>query len=220
MASSSQLHSLKAWYKRTKQLLIPTIHSGSHRKKHKRLKTKYVLGQMFKALIGLVLLLALLWLIDLFFKEPIDQLLTHLRAERIKIYAGSALSELLLGLLPPDIFILALPKVPVIYIQGVLILGSISHTVGFINYFLGKKFSTTKLYTNTIGRLFKRELRQLKRFGGLLIVLSALTPISFSVVCILVGAMHYPFRSFLIFSTSRLFRFALYGYLLWPIGGS
>ncbi len=196
-----------------------TFQKKQRAEEYRRLKRRYIIAQITRAIIAVVVLLGALWGINILFEEPIGRILEHLHTHKVTIYLGFLGSEIIFGVLPPDLFILALPKTPIEYIGGLVILAWISQSISFFHYFIGCRLSNTAFYAKTLGRRFRRELRQLKRFGGLLIVLSALTPISFSIICLLVGATKYPLRHFALFGLSRILRFVLYGYLLWSVMG-
>ena len=57
-----------------------------------------------------------------------------------------------------------------------------------------------------------------RRFGGFLIFVAAVTPLPYSAVCLLVGSVNFKFRNFLLISSTRFLRFAVYSYILWEAG--
>jgi membrane protein YqaA with SNARE-associated domain len=91
----------------------------------------------------------------------------------------------------------------------------ISYGAGVLGYFIGKYFSKTSLYKAIGEKYMKPYEGQLKKFGGYLVFVGAITPVPFSATCMLAGSIHYPFRTFLLICISRIFRFAFYGWMVW-----
>lgn len=118
-------------------------------------------------------------------------------------------SESLLGLVPPEIFIAWSAKMPhpVVYLS---LIATMSYLGGIISYFIGKWLLTiTKIYNYMEGKM-KKHLRQIRKWGGFLIVVGALLPIPYSMTSMAAGMIHYRFTSFLLFGLLRYLRFYLY----------
>jgi membrane protein YqaA with SNARE-associated domain len=123
------------------------------------------------------------------------------------------LSESILGLLPPDAYLFWAnegfdPSWPVI-----LLLAFTSYLGGIISYFIGKwlyRFPKVKRWVHI---KFKEQFKLFKKFGGLLIFISAMTPLPFSPVSIVAGVIDYPFKTYLLTALSRFLRFFLYAYI-------
>lgn len=127
-------------------------------------------------------------------------------------------SEVVFGIIPPEFFMMVwiLNKVRVYeYIADLTILTIISYVAGVIGYFIGKYFSKTAFYK----RIHARHLYQydiyLKRYGGFLVFVGAVTPLPYSATCMLAGSINLPFNTFLLICISRIVRFAVYGWMVW-----
>jgi len=115
----------------------------------------------------------------------------------------------LLGLVPPEIFIAWSSKMPhpVVYLT---LIATMSYLGGIISYFIGKWLLTIpKIYNYMEGKM-KKHLRQIRKWGGFLIVVGALLPIPYSMTSMAAGMIHYRFTSFLLFGLLRYLRFYLY----------
>jgi membrane protein YqaA with SNARE-associated domain len=55
----------------------------------------------------------------------------------------------------------------------------------------------------------------LKRYGGYLVFVGAVTPVPFSATCMLAGSVDLPFKNFLLICITRIIRFAVYGWMVW-----
>ena len=94
------------------------------------------------------------------------------------------------------------------------LLATLSYTAGIVSYFIGRFWSTRKIVRERILERNATTMDQLRRFGGLLIILAALTPLPYPIVCQLSGMNNYPFKYFVWITLVRFLRFGLYGALL------
>lgn len=131
------------------------------------------------------------------------------------------ISESFLGLIPPDFFIVWTKQLGIEI--GVspwlltLVLATLSYIGGMISYFIGVKLiHVPKIHDWAIekyGELFKN----LKKWGGFFVVISALMPIPFSIVLMICGITGYPFKWAAYLSIFRFFRFGLYALFLFTL---
>ena len=119
------------------------------------------------------------------------------------------ISESLLGLVPPEIFIAWSHKMPqpILYLS---LLATLSYVGGIISYFIGKWILTIPRVYNQVEGKMKKHLVQIRKWGGFLIVVGALLPIPFSMTCMTAGIIHYRFVNLLLFGLLRFVRFYLY----------
>ena len=97
----------------------------------------------------------------------------------------------------------------------IILLSTISYGAGLIGYFIGKTFYDTRIYEFLQDRLLGKYETFLRKFGGFLIIVAALTPLPFSGICILVGSVKFNYKKFMLFSSFRFLRFFAYGYIVW-----
>ncbi|MGK0489546.1 MAG: membrane protein YqaA with SNARE-associated domain [Candidatus Endobugula sp.] len=91
---------------------------------------------------------------------------------------------------------------------------------GLFNFWLGKKISTRPFFNKILmKKRFRKYQKQYEQYGGGLIIVAALTPIPYALICLLTGSLSYPVRKFLIFSSFRILRFLVYGLIIWNLGG-
>ncbi|MBN1950431.1 MAG: VTT domain-containing protein [Bacteroidales bacterium] len=128
-------------------------------------------------------------------------------------------SEVIIGIIPPELFIIwALRNEKLLeYSALILLLSIISYGAGILGYFIGR-YLNTSVYYRFVKRRFLRKLdRRLQQYGIYLIVLAALTPVPFSGVSMLVGSVKFPFRKYVVFALSRFLRFLIYALVLWNV---
>lgn len=126
------------------------------------------------------------------------------------------LSESILGILPPDLFIYwtRIWENPWL---GITILALLSYGGGIASYFIGTRIGALPAVKLWLIRKFRTQLVTLKRYGGLLIFISALTPLPFSPISTISGLINYGFKRYAIMALSRIIRFYLYALVLFQI---
>ena len=126
-------------------------------------------------------------------------------------------SEIVFGILPPEIFMLIWKTKGVLseYITNLIILTLISYAAGVLGYFIGRYFAKTEVYKKIHQRYLAEYDHKLRKFGGFLVVVGAVTPVPFSATCMLAGSVNLPLKHFLLLTISRIVRFAFYGALVW-----
>ncbi|MDA3865162.1 MAG: hypothetical protein PF489_00275 [Salinivirgaceae bacterium] len=132
------------------------------------------------------------------------------------VWVVYSLSETFLGLIPPDLFIVWSAKLgnPLFYLT---LLGIISYAGGMISYFIGKKLGTKRTVEFWLMNKYGKFVKQLRQWGGLLIIVAALFPLPYSAVCMIAGLVKYPLPMLAMFGISRVFRFYLYALFLFEM---
>ncbi len=127
------------------------------------------------------------------------------------------LSEIMIGLIPPELFMIwALQNESAReYIIIILILSVLSYSAGIIGFLFGRYLNKTRLYRFLSRKFLHRSEQKLKQYGIYIILVASLTPLPYSGISMLIGAIKYPGRKFMLYSTARFLRFGLYAYLIW-----
>lgn len=150
-------------------------------------------------------------------KEYVDPVIDYLGQWPLLIYLTFTLSELIFGLIPPELFMIWTLKFGLFnaFVPDVAFLAAISYGAGIIGFFLGRYFSRLSWLQWTMERYIYTYQKKLRRYGGFLVVIGALTPLPFSAVCMLMGASKFPFGRFMLISLTRFVRFAAYAWAIW-----
>ncbi len=123
------------------------------------------------------------------------------------------LSESFMGMIPPDIFILWVSEMPNFYLM-VGLLGVISYVGGFIAYFLGALIRKIPKVKVRVEKLYASHIDKIKKWGGIFIVIAALFPLPYAIVCSLAGLMKFPLVRLTYLGIFRIIRFFLYAMLI------
>jgi membrane protein YqaA with SNARE-associated domain len=120
------------------------------------------------------------------------------------------ISETILGLIPPEIFIAWSDKMPnpVLYLS---LLALLSYSGGIISYFIGRASTRIHAVHEYLEVKMAKHLKNARKWGGFLIVVGAILPLPFAISSLAAGMIKYPFRNYLLFGLMRFLRFAIYG---------
>ncbi len=132
------------------------------------------------------------------------------------IFTTLFISECFTGLLPPDMYIIWANTFPHPYLI-VFFLALLSYVGGMISWFIGTQIHRLKRVKLWVDVKFKEQVKLFRRYGGLVIFISALTPLPFSPVSTVAGMIDYPFRLYWIVALSRFLRFFLYAYFIYQV---
>ena len=125
-------------------------------------------------------------------------------------------SETLLGLIPPDFFIVWSNTSSMPFLMLIL-LAFLSYFGGLLAYYIGRSLGKYPKYRNWLVERFSSHFATFHRYGGFLIVFSALFPLPFSTITLVSGMIDYPFKKLALLGTTRLLRFFLYALVLFNV---
>ncbi|UCH13807.1 MAG: VTT domain-containing protein [Bacteroidales bacterium] len=180
-------------------------------------KSTFFFRNLLRGLIWLVVIIVVFW----FLKNKVD---VNYLAWLEPVYTNSAIviliytiSEILIGIIPPEVFMIwALQNGSVVtYAMLILMLAVLSYLAGLIGYFFGRYLNTTLLYRFIRRKFLKKMERMLNLYGLYIIIVAALTPLPFSGVSMLVGSVKYPLKKYILYSLFRFARFAIYSWFIW-----
>lgn len=183
-----QLH-LYAWYKKIYWLIF---------------KNLFRLG----VLIGLIVLLYIIlnaYVID--FEATFIKISEKI--PKFYVFTLFFVSESLLGLIPPDLFIAWTSKLEYPWLC-LTILSLLSYAGGIVAYRIGYAFRNKKWIKNITEVKFKKSFDSVKKWGALFILIAALLPLPYSPVSLIAGSIKYPFKRYVIFGLARIIRFFIY----------
>ena len=177
----------------------------------------FVWESLKKAFLPIVLVVICLFLFNKYVYDINDGLenLTE-TFSRIGVLTTFFISETLLGLIPPEIFI-AWCKKTADPIFNLTLLATLSYGGGLISYFLGRMTLKLKAVKNYLEVKMAENLKNTRKWGGFLILVGALLPLPFSIACLAAGMIKYSFRNVVIFGLFRFARFAIYAWAIFKV---
>jgi len=176
-------------------------------------RSRFLLKNLFKGLLGLFVIIIAYVILQRY--ANFDAFMDHIGQWPIMVYTVFTLSEVIFGIIPPELFMIWSVKNGAFdaYYLNITLLASISFAAGVLGYFLGS-FLKKRLPT-FFNRYILKYKNTLNRYGGLLIFVGAITPIPFSAICMLVGSTNYNFPRFLLIASARFLRFAVYAFTIY-----
>ncbi len=132
------------------------------------------------------------------------------------IFSFFLLSETVLGLIPPEIFIAWAAKsaTPWLFLFG---LATMSYLGGIIAYFIGTRLFLIPAIKNHIENKIAGHITNLRKWGGLFIFIGAMLPLPHSIVSLACGLIKYNFKHYLLWALFRYVRFILYAFVIFQI---
>lgn len=128
----------------------------------------------------------------------------------VAVFTIFFISECILGLLPPDIFI-AWSKTadnPLLYLS---LLAFLSWLGGVVSYYMGRSLLLVPKINIYLEGKMSSHIKNMQKWGGFLIAVGALLPLPFAMACLAAGMIRFPQKHFFIFSSLRVLRFVIYG---------
>ena len=177
----------------------------------------FVWESLKKAFLPIVLVVICLFLFNEYVYD-INEGLENLTEtfSRIGVLTTFFISETLLGLIPPEIFI-AWSKKTATPFASLAILASLSYFGGLLSFLIGKTILKIASVKNYLEIKMAKYLKNTSKWGGFLILIGALLPVPFSITCLAAGMIKYPFKGVVLFGLFRFLRFALYAWAIFSV---
>ena len=177
----------------------------------------YVGNSLKKTMIPIVFIILILYLFNKYVFTIEDGLnfLTE-TFSKTGVLISFFISETLLGLIPPEIFI-AWSKKTTSPIINLSILASLSYVGGILSFFIGKVILRINSVKNYLEIKMEKQLKNTSKWGGFLILIGALLPVPFSITCMTAGMIKYPLKGVVLFGLFRFVRFALYAWAIYSV---
>jgi len=177
----------------------------------------FVVTSLRKSIVPISLFAVSIFLLDRFlvdFSEIYTSIVNNYSP--LKIFSVFFASESLLGLVPPEIFIAWAGKStqPMLYLS---LLALLSYLGGIVSFFIGIGISKTPAVYNYMEVKMQKHLKNIRKWGGFLIVVGALLPIPFAITSIAAGIINYQFKNYLLFGLLRFLRFYLYALVIFHV---
>jgi len=171
----------------------------------------------YNALMVILGFVAILLALEYFFFD-FNALLNNLVASYPAqiIFSFFLLSETVLGLVPPEIFIAWASKSETQWLF-LFILATMSYVGGIIAYFIGNRLFLVPAIKQHIETKISKHIMNLRKWGGLFVFIGAMLPIPHSVVSMACGLIKYKFSHYLLWALFRYVRFAIYAFVLFQI---
>ncbi|MGA8855416.1 MAG: VTT domain-containing protein [Christiangramia sp.] len=177
----------------------------------------FVWNSLKKSVLPIVLFVGALWAIDHYLLDIEDMLVTITETYApLEVLGIFFLSESLLGLVPPELFIAWSGKSvsPILYLT---LLATASYLGGIVSYWIGVAITKIPSVHEAMEFKMAKHIKNTRKWGGFLIIVGALLPIPFAMTSIAAGIIKFPFSTYLIFGLLRYARFYLYALVIFEM---
>lgn len=181
-------------------------------------KSGFLFRNLAKGLLWFAVIITAFILLEGYIQDNFMPYINSIHANPLFFYLAFTVSEIVFGLVPPEFFMIVYVFNHVTvseYIINLTLLTIISYGAGIVGYYIGRNFSKTGTIIKINEKYLSIYQNQLRKYGGYLIFVGAVTPVPFSAMCMLAGSVNFPFKSFILISITRLLRFAVYGWMVW-----
>lgn len=189
---------------------------------NKREFYSYFTRNLLKGFVYLIVLIGLVILFKNYFSPQFEAIQHAISDSYPKMFLIFLLSELFVGLIPPELFMVWILDDPLTYyITAIAVMTAVSIFAGWLNYRLGRFISNREFFLNFFNKKLRLERyrKRFEQYGSGLIIVSAVTPLPFALVSLLTGTLSFPQKKYLILSSFRILRFVAYGIAIYEAGG-
>jgi membrane protein YqaA with SNARE-associated domain len=170
--------------------------------------------KLLAVLIGLGIVVFLLnkYVLDI---DAITDYITHAFSIPV-VLLSFLISELTVGILTPELYIVWVGSFSQPWLW-VLFLSIISYSGGLGAYFMGSKLYHLPKIHRWVDEKFAEQFKQIRRYGGVLIVLATITPLPYPPICMVSGIVKFPFKTFALLTLMRFGRLFIYAAILFNV---
>ncbi len=177
----------------------------------------FIKDALKKAIPAIAIVVGILLLIN-YFVIDVNTALTYVinNYSDFTIIGTFLLSESILGIIPPELFIAWSGKTetPII---SLTLLATMSYLGGIFSYFMGKGITKIPAVHEYLEVKMKKHIKNTRKWGGLIIAVGALLPIPFAMTSIAAGMIKYRFTNYLLFGALRYIRFYAYAIVIFKL---
>lgn len=180
-------------------------------------KTVFLLKNLGKALIyAAVLGLAYYLFNEYIIAENREVWLEKFYSNPTLIYLIYIGSEIFFGLFPPEFFMLWAYHGGDLahYILNLSFFAGVSYGAGYLTFLIGRFLRRTLIFRYMSRKFFMKYWPLFRKFGSVLIVAAALTPLPWALISMLVGSTEYQAKRYTYFALFRILRFIIYGFII------
>lgn len=160
---------------------------------------KYVTQKILWTILALLLVVFINFVINKYAGEYFNNIAQRVSGNYMVTGLSFFISEILIGIFPAELFMMIYQtKAWNEYLFIVLILGIISSLCGFIAFLAGRYFNEAKIAKMVVlQKKFKKYGDLFVKYGWIIIILAATTPLPFAMVCFIAGYFKFSPATFL-----------------------
>ncbi|TKG97153.1 short-chain dehydrogenase [Puteibacter caeruleilacunae] len=178
---------------------------------------QYIKTNIKKSIIPLTTFLVLFFLFERYILD-IDTLFGIIseKFSTLQLYTVFLLSEVTIGLIPPELYIAWAKTLPKALLHLGL-LSIISYAGGAIAYLIGIFLLKIKSIQKFVNLKMEKHIKHLRKWGGFLIIVGALTPVPYSLISMAAGIIKFDYKKYLLYGLFRFIRFIILGFAIFSL---
>ncbi len=178
---------------------------------------QFIRGMMIKTGVVLGIFIILFFVVDLFILDT-DAILQAIATKYSPevIFSLFFTSEILMGILPPELFIAWSSKTLNPWFH-VFLFGTLSYAVGLGAYYLGKRLIRLKSVKKYVEIKIAKHISNLRKWGGFLVFVGAMLPLPYTLVSIASGLINFKLKYFMAWALFRYVRFFVYSLIIFKV---
>jgi uncharacterized membrane protein YdjX (TVP38/TMEM64 family) len=185
-------------------------------------KTRFLIRNILKGFLYLGFLIGIYFLIKSFFSEEERmEWFGRIYDNVLLVMSVFVASEILFGIIPPEVFMLWSLKTGLIgsYFPSIGLLSVISYLAGFSNFTIGAFAKDKSKILNGKNKIILKYRLLFQKYGAHLVVVACVSPLPFSAISLLAGAGGMDKKKYLWVSLLRIVRYFVYAYVIYKIEG-
>lgn len=182
---------------------------------------RFILQNSLRGLLWLLAIIVFYGLFTYFLPEEWDSYLDRFTDKPGLILSIFLTSETLFGIVPLEFFLFWAKEQAslMVFIGFVFLLSVLSYIGALIAYFVGSRARyVPRIQRITQWESFQSSAQIYRKYGGIVIIIAALTPLPFATISFLSATFEFPLARYLLYSSSRFIRFLISGWIIWTVG--
>lgn len=175
---------------------------------------QYILENVIRSLVYIGVLVFIYFLLKSYFIDELQTWIAFAEDRKGLMFLIFFVSELAFGLVPPEVFMVVFPKEDYgfsVFVGIMMLMSFMSYIAGTIIYLIGRFLGRRGDFRLFNQKWYLQYKEKMEMYGSVLLVLACVTPVPYSTVCLVSGSQEFPFKKFLLISLTRIFRFVIYG---------
>ena len=180
-------------------------------------RTRFLVINLLKGLLWMAVIVGGYFYLSSHFDFSLEKLLGAYYEQPKVIYSCFLTSEIFFGLIPPEIFMIWSLRSGELstYIINVIALAVLSYIGGIIAYYIGRQIGNTRFYRVIRVNYLSKIEKHFVDYGGFLARRCGAYTFSFFECVYAHGSCEISFPKFLLFTSVRFLRFAVYAFIIW-----
>lgn len=176
---------------------------------------KFLISNLAKGIIGFALIILFIYLYQEYSPPEYKEYLEPFTSRPLLMFGIFFASETIIGIIPPEFFIVwSLDESILKFVFYIILLSIISFSGALLNYMAGRLINRNIYFQKIAKTIIEKYAPYYYKWGGWVIVIAAFTPVPYATISLVSGALNYPVKEFILYASSRFLRFGIYSWII------